>query len=490
MAHNEHINANIPASPTSEVRKRVEAPFAASYNKQDSYKLEDTSRKYSQQFYSMYQYRLSELKSRVDKNAYHKWGHNTRKIDGKTIIHRDKILDISSGQLCWVSGTIFCDLSNKLNILQDVEKGTDDVLPKNPSTYTGKEKLIVMIEDESGRAIISNDSLLSNSILVTGCVVAVLGMEIQAGIFEIMDIVYPTISPQKPLTSAAAHGKVILLSGLDIQGPADYDLRIEMLTQYIAGEIGDVNDHDGASGISQVIIAGNLVGTVEEEGQEEEDFVTINNYGSKNTAKFNNESLKVMNSVINNLVATVPVTVLPGNNDPSEICLPQQKLHPSLFGANKQYIGGDNFQITTNPTWLEMKENGLRMLGTSGQNIEDILKYLPDELKDSTSNLLTKLMESTIKWQNIIPTAPDTLYCYPFENYDPFVLSDETPHVYFVGNQEKYASDTVEIAVDHDEKVNDTVRVKLISVPRFSTTGEVVVLDINTLETEVIKFEI
>lgn len=486
MGHADYINADIPASPKNEVRHRDVSGAAATYSKQDSFKLEDTSREYNQQFYSMYQYRLAELKSRVDANAFHKWGHNTKKVNGQTVIHRDKILDISSGQLCWVSGTVFCDLSNKLNILQDVEKGTDDVLPKAPSAYTGKGDLVVMIEDESGRAIINNDVFLSQNILVTGCVVAVLGMEVQAGIFEIMDIVYPTISPQKPISSGS--GKIALMSGLDIQGDADYDLKIELLKQYLGGEIGGNMDHEVSRGISEVIIAGNLVGIVEEEEHKEEDFISTNNYGSKNTAKFNNESLKVMNRVINDLVATIPVTILPGNNDPAEICLPQQTLHPSLFGTNKQYVGGENFRLLTNPSWIEMKQNGLRMLGTSGQNIDDVMKYLREDLKDE--EILTKLMKATIKWQNICPTAPDTLYCYPFENYDPFVLNDETPHVYFVGNQEKYASELVEIPLGHDEKVEDTAKVKLISVPRFSSTGEIVILDIETLETEVIKVEI
>ncbi len=59
----------------------------------------------------------------------------------------------------------------------------------------------------------------------------------------------------------------------------------------------------------------------------------------------------------------------------------------------------------------------------------------------STSTTLTaaaqgtlKLMEGTLQWRHLAPTAPDTLPCYPFCDTDPFVL-DACPHVYFVGNQ-------------------------------------------------------
>ena len=56
-------------------------------------------------------------------------------------------------------GTVFCDAKYKLDILNDVEKGTDDVLPLEPVTYVNEdEQPIVMLEDESGRAILNNDN--------------------------------------------------------------------------------------------------------------------------------------------------------------------------------------------------------------------------------------------------------------------------------------------------------------------------------------------
>jgi len=62
----------------------------------------------------------------------------------------------------------------------------------------------------------------------------------------------------------------------------------------------------------------------------------------------------------------------------------------------------------------------------------------PNTPTPTPQNRLT-LMESTLKWRHICPTAPDTLTCYPFATEDPFVL-EECPHVYAVGNQPEFGT--------------------------------------------------
>lgn len=70
---------------------------------------------------------------------------------------------------------------------------------------------------------------------------------------------------------------------------------------------------------------------------------------------------------------------------------------------------------------------------------------------------------------------------YPFQDDDPFVLRS-CPHVFFVGSQPKF--DTAEI------EGPDGQRVRLIAIPKFSETGEVVLLDTETLEVEVVRFKV
>lgn len=468
------INRNLGSGSVS----RASSAFSTDFEKQNAFSLADSERKYSRQFFAMYQHRLAMLKPRVEREAMRKWGHNTRNVNGQKIQHKDKILDIVSGELCWVLGTVFSDMKHKLNILQDVEKGVDDVMPAMPELYVDSQNgAVVMLEDESGRAILHNEDLLRTTGLVTGCFVAVLGIEIQAGIFEIMEVTYPVPAPQNALPAPTSEKHYLaLVSGLNFSTSTECDLRTTLLQQWLAGEIGSVEDQKESSSVCRVIIAGDSVEEVVSETNN--DFKSSNNFGSKNTSNFLAESLRLLGSWLSEVVSTVPVTVMAGDSDPAEVCLPQQPLHKSLLGRNARLAGNDNLPIhtTTNPAWMEL-ENGLRILGTSGQNISDILKYLTSShLKEDILNT----MERTIRWQNIVPTAPDTLYCYPFDDKDPFTL-DETPHLYFVGNQTHGGFKKV--------KVKDT-EVTMVSIPKFSESGEIVLVECSTLETKTVRFAV
>lgn len=71
--------------------------------------------------------------------------------------------------------------------------------------------------------------------------------------------------------------------------------------------------------------------------------------------------------------------------------------------------------------------------------------------------------------------------CYPYQDKDRFVISD-CPHVYIVGNQPRFESSLIE------GPTGQTVR--LIAVPKFRETGELLLLDAETLEVEVVRFEV
>lgn len=71
------------------------------------------------------------------------------------------------------------------------------------------------------------------------------------------------------------------------------------------------------------------------------------------------------------------------------------------------------------------------------------------------------------------------LGCYPFQDGDAFVIT-ASPHVYIVGNQPSFETTTIEGPTGQ--------KVVLIAVPKFKETGELVLLDAETLETEVVKF--
>lgn len=106
-----------------------------------------------------------------------------------------------------------------------------------------------------------------------------------------------------------------------------------------------------------------------------------------------------------------------------------------------------------------------------------------------------------------MPTAPDTLRVYPFKDSDPFVVSPlnnnlnmgededqveeqsktlftQVPHVYFVGNMEAYKEELITNPADTKQSL------KVISLPTFSKTHSVVLVDMQTLESYEVAFDL
>ena len=70
---------------------------------------------------------------------------------------------------------------------------------------------------------------------------------------------------------------------------------------------------------------------------------------------------------------------------------------------------------------------------------------------------------------------------YPYQDDDPFVLTS-CPHIFLVGSQPKFDTALVE--------GNEGQEVRLIAVPKFSETGEIVLVDTETLETSIVRFAV
>ena len=74
----------------------------------------------------------------------------------------------------------------------------------------------------------------------------------------------------------------------------------------------------------------------------------------------------------------------------------------------------DTLKLCTNPHACEI--DGAAFLGTSGQPIDDMQRYLP---ADGAADRLDTLCNSLL-CRHVAPTAPDTLGCYPYTDTDPF----------------------------------------------------------------------
>ena len=95
------------------------------------------------------------------------------------------------------------------------------------------------------------------------------------------------------------------------------------------------------------------------------------------------------------------------------------------------------------------------------------------------------LMQQTLEMRHVCPTCPDTLRAFPYVDTDPFVV-DHAPHVYFAGNQDCYGERLVCSEVSGASRQ----AVKLVSVPGFRRTKSIVLLDVTSLQSYEVKFDI
>ncbi|KAI9789623.1 MAG: hypothetical protein M1833_002286 [Piccolia ochrophora] len=465
------------------------------YNPLHTFALEKV-KQYQQQYGDMYFLRLARLKPAVEEIAAAAWA--TVKLGDEAVRRVDRVLDVRQGELSWVAGTVYLDMPLKPNILDDISKDHWISAPPPREKYlspTGNDQ--IMLEDESGRLRLMGTTL-SSELLVTGCIIAVMGTENANGDFEVMDIKLPELprqpqrwerddsatitDGQKTTQTRREDGKVALVSGLGISGDQANNLSLELLMEFLTGEAGSTKSQMSSANINRLIIAGNSIAEATPLPAQEEivSKKSIKKYGY-DAAAYNPAPTAQFDAFLSTILPSIPVTLLPGDGDPANVSLPQQPLHPALFPHSRAYAAPPVNAEQQEPGWMDSVSNpwdgdiqGWRMLGTGGQPVDDVFKYVEGDDR-------LEMMERLLRWRCCAPTAPDTLWCYPFQTHDPFILT-ECPHVFFVGNQPRF--ETTVIRGELGE------RVRLIALPKFKETGEIVLLDLETLEVEVVKFEV
>lgn len=299
-----------------------------------------------------------------------------------------------------------------------------------------------MLEDESGRLRLIG-APLSNEMLVTGCIIAVMGTENANGDFEVVDIKVPDLPPQlerwhtaEPLQDTkprkkiklsegdddedmdkpepSSSKKIAIVSGLSFSGSStERSVEIDLLTEFLLGEALDPVTQESVSEISRLIIAGNSIALDVDAVSHD----TIGNakkaahkkYGYDSSA-YNPAPTTHLDNFLAGILPSIPVTLIPGYHDPANVSLPQQPIHGAMFPQARQYgamspVSGEEqqagwYDAVTNPWDGEIE--GWKFLGTGGQNVDDVFKYVESEDR-------LGMLEAMCRWRCCAPTAPDTL---------------------------------------------------------------------------------
>lgn len=213
---------------------------------------------------------------------------------------------------------------------------------------------------------------------------------------------------------------MVLISGLNQSAQEDFSLSLDLFQQWLYGNLegyGQNKDYEAAS-VVRVVVAGNSVRQTIEPSH-----LTLNEppKESKDTIR----AIQLVDDLVSGWMKSVHVDLMPGEFDPSNFMLPQQPIHQCILPKCAQ---SKSFNSVTNP--YEFTIEGRYILGTSGQNINNIQKYskITDPLK---------ALESVMMWSHLTPTSPDTLPCYPYYDSDPFIIKN-CPHILFAGNADDY----------------------------------------------------
>lgn len=271
-----------------------------------------------------------------------------------------------------------------------------------------------------------------------------MGTENVNGELEVIDLKFPDLAPQpdrwalmkRPKTQppkdddvemnsntrSSSNSKIAIVSGLSFSATdASHSLELNLLLEYLLGETLDPTSQQEVAQISRLIIAGNSISTDERRHAEEEAAQGTDSSGFKKSGQqkkygydsstYNAQPSQLLDEFLSTLLPTIPVTMMPGAQDPSNASYPQQPVHPAMFPNSRAYTATPStaanaseepgwFDSVTNP-W-EGEIDGWRVLGTGGQNVDDVWKYV-----DSDDRL--GMMEAMCRWRCSAPTAPDTL---------------------------------------------------------------------------------
>lgn len=506
----------------------------------------------SNQMASIYMLRLAELRPHVLMSAARAMARLPDKIT-----YCERIIKLKRGTgLCLIVGILFKEMKKRPKLLSQyhkkagkaiaaplppagsciitnaslLTKGTLDTKDGTLPEYYSPTDL-VFLEDETGRVGLTGS--IETTGFVSGIALAIIGESVTGETFKVVHICHVGCapSPTTPMpmsmpiysTTGTKNQAIVFLSGLRIQNTSlettaflsRVGKTIQFLSErYTLARVIIAGDSLNITTLSIVPLSIKPVQHVEpsriqslysQDKPDESEQDDVNMFISAESKQ--KTPLQVFDAWLANLAQVVTIDLLPGYMDPTNHALPQQPFDSCLIS---RALATKRVHTLTNPCMLQL--NGCSLYGNSGQPITDLVTFCDSKRVTSTtsatdahslSDAISKTdeskdptiayMEATLLWRHMAPTMPDSLAClHVGGNEDNFIFRT-TPHVYFAGNQPRFASSTVKSTCIDSNTSNGTREIRpvschLISIPVVQQSNALVVF--NLVDQSCISFDL
>ena len=330
---------------------------------------------------------------------------------------------------------------------------------------------VLYLEDESGRVALqfSKSSKEDTHSYCTGVVVGVLGQVSRGGVLLVERVILPSLRPPDLLVSPPQTNQderpsfLLLVSGLQFGTSSQPDLKRDMLLNFLEGRLS----HHAARHVSGMVICGGLIAQNEN-----------NDPSSKTNALLDLDAFLFQATA----GAGVAVDMLPGDHDPTTANWPQRPIHSSLI------LQSTNFgMVNRSPNPYDSSHQSCQVIATDGLNVRDMQKHIlmrhQDHENDERYAQLTELelLRRHLEFAHICPTGPASVPTVPHALSDPMVLM-KCPHVFVAGNCSVFETQKVQVGSSNQF-------CRLVCLPMFSDSGEAVLLNLQTRDVELLRFE-
>lgn len=309
-----------------------------------------------------------------------------------------------------VAGILFKDMKNRTNVIEELIAAKGVITQSSGSEVSeaksfATENDVIWLE-ENGMRVRLDLPAAQIARHATGFVIAARGYSTPDGHFHMTSFCLPrslATVPRKP-SSSTSSSFLVLCSGLAFGSaqPGLEEARARALN-FLMGR------GEETISINRIVVCG---GSFAEPS------------GGQAGRKAAQAAVLEADGLFARLADTVPLSVMPGQGDPTNAALPQRPLHPYLL---RQSYACKGFRAVSNP--FSFEADGLSVLGHSGLPVRDLMRC-------ASFSSAIEALTFTLEGRHLAPTAPDTIPMQPFVDMDPLVL-DQVPHVLFSGGHDR-----------------------------------------------------